>query len=142
MTNTVPGVDAFGTQLQVGDGATPEAFMSIANVTNIVPPSIKRDAQDRTAHDTPDGWKVFAPAKLKDLGEFSIDINYDPMAHDALTDQFSDELVRSWRVVFPTTPPTMWAFAGFSTGFEAKAPIGDKLAASVKFKASGKPTIS
>ncbi|MFE2021297.1 phage tail tube protein [Streptomyces sp. NPDC059499] len=134
------GLDAFGTQLQRGDGAGPEVFTAIANVTDITPPGIERETLDVTSHGSPDGWREFIGG-LKDGGEVSIDINYDPREHDTLVDDFEDPDPRNYKVVWPGTLGD-WAFKAILTGFEPEAPHDDKLAASCTFKVSGKPVLN
>jgi len=135
------GLDAFGTQLQRGDGATPtETFTAIANVTDITPPGIERETYDVTAHDSPDAYREFIGG-LKDGGEVEIEINYDPREHDDLVADFADTEPRNYKIVWPSTLGN-WAFAAILTNFEPEAPHDDKLAASLTFKVSGKPTIT
>lgn len=134
------GIDGRGTQLQRGDGGSPEAFTAIANVTNISAPSLARETYDVTTHGSPDGWREFIGG-LKDGGEVGLDINYDPDEHDPQADDFDDEVPRNYRVVFPGGIAT-WAITALLTGFEASAPHDDKLTASLTFKVSGKPVLS
>lgn len=135
------GLDAFGTQLQRGDGATPtENFTPIANVTDITPPALERETLDVTAHDSPDAWREFIGG-LKDGGEVSVDVNYDPREHDGIIDDFADANPRNYKIVWPGTLGE-WAFTALLTGFEPEAPHDDKLAASLTFKVSGKPAIT
>ncbi|MFZ3494625.1 phage tail tube protein [Streptomyces sp. 5.8] len=135
------GLDAFGTQLQRGDGATPtENFTPIANVTDITPPALERETIDVTAHDSTDAWREHIGG-LKDGGEVSIDVNYDPREHDGLFADFADSLPRNYKVVWPGTLGE-WSFAALLTAIEPEAPHDDKLAASLTFKVSGKPTIT
>lgn len=133
------GIDAFGTQLLRGDGGTPEIFTAIANVTSISGPSLSRETIDVTAHDSPDGWTEFVGG-LKDAGEVSADINYDPSKHDTLVADFDDDEPRNYQLVFPDS--TTWSIQAILTGFEPEAPYDDKLAASLTFKVTGKPTLS
>ncbi|GAA3301300.1 phage tail tube protein [Streptomyces cinereospinus] len=135
------GLDAFGTQLQRGDGATPaETFTPIANVTDITPPGIERETLDVTAHDSEDAWREFIGG-LKDGGEVEIELNYDPREHDSLVSDFGDKNPRNYKVVWPDSLGE-WAFKAILTNFEPEAPHDDKLAASATFKVSGKPTIT
>ncbi|WP_228979719.1 phage tail tube protein [Streptomyces sp. DH12] len=134
------GLDAFGTQLQRGDGGGSEVFTAIASVTDITPPALERNTHDVTAHDSPDGWMEYIGG-LKDGGEVSIDINYDPREHDVLVGDFNDTEPRNYKVVWPGSLGS-WAFAAILTGFAPEAPHDDKLAASLTFKVSGKPTIT
>ena len=137
----ISGIGAFGTQLKRGDGATPEVFTALANVTSIDPPSFAREALDVTAHDSPDKHREFVGGAV-DPGEVSVDINYDPADHDSLIVDLVDDDPRNYQIVFPTSPVATWAFAAVMTGFSAKAPFEGKLAATLKFKVSGKPTIT
>jgi predicted secreted protein len=136
------GIDGFGTALQRGNGATPtETFTTIANVTSINPPGMSRETIDVTAHDSPDGWMEFLGG-LKDGGEVSTDVNYDPSEHDSLVADFEDDAPRNYQIVFPDAAATTWSFAAILTGFEPEAPYDDKLAASLTWKVTGKPTLS
>ncbi|MDX3235651.1 phage tail tube protein [Streptomyces sp. ME03-5709C] len=135
------GIDGFGTQLKRGDGGGPEAFTAIANATGISGPGLSRETIDVTAHDSPDQWMEFVGG-LKDGGEVSLDVNYDPSEHDALVADFDDEEPRNYQLVFPDPDETTWTFAAILTGFEPDAPYDDKLSASLTFKVSGKPTLS
>ncbi|WJD99773.1 phage tail tube protein [Streptomyces antimycoticus] len=134
------GLDAFGTQLQRGDGGSPETFAAIANATNITPPALERETLDVTSHGSPDQWREYIGG-LKDGGEVSIDINYDPRLHDVLVADFDDPNPRNYKVVWPGTLGN-WAFAAILKGFEPEAPHDDKLAASLTFQVSGKPTLT
>ncbi len=135
------GIDAYGTVFKRGDGGGPEVFAAIGNVASVSGPSTSRNTIDVTAHDSPDGWMEFVGG-LKDGGEVSLEVHYDPAKHDTLVDDYDDDDPRNYQVVFPDTGSTTWAFAGVMSGFEVEAPVDDKLAATITFKVSGKPTIS
>lgn len=135
------GMDGFGVQLKRGDGETPEIFTAIADITNLSGPGLSRETLDVTSHGSPDGWMEFLGG-LKDPGEVSADINYQPALHDTLVDDFDDVAPRNYQIVFPDSPATTWAFGAIITGFEPEAPYDDKAAASLTFKVTGKPTIS
>jgi predicted secreted protein len=133
------GINAFGTKLQRGDGAATEVFVSIADVTALTPPALSRDTLDVTSHDSVNGWMEFVGG-LKDPGECSADVNYQPAEHDDLVSDFEDDVPRNYKIVFPDG--TTWAFAALLTGFEPDAPYDDKLAATLTWKVTGKPTIT
>jgi len=137
----MPGLNAFGTQLQRGDGESPEVFASIANITTISGPEISRETIDVTAHNTANAYMEFRGG-LKDGGEVSLELNYDPNEHDVLVDDFDDVEPRNYKIVFPVTPAVTWAFAAIMTEFSSEAPYDDKLSASITLKVSGKPTIT
>lgn len=137
------GIDAFGIQLQRGDGVTPtEAFTAIGNVTSVSGPEIERETYDVTAHDSTDGWREFIGG-LKDGGEVSLELNYDPEKHDSLVADFDDAAPRSYKMVFPAAAGGgSWALELILTGFSQEAPVDDKLTAELTFKVSGKPVIT
>lgn len=136
------GINGFGTELQRGDGTAPtEVFTAIGNTTNISGPGLSRETLDMTTHGSPDGWMEFLGG-LKDAGEVSVDVNYDPAKHDMLVADFEDDKPRNYRLVFPDTAATTWAFKAILTGFEPEAPVDDKLAASLTFKVTGKPDLT
>lgn len=135
------GIDGFGAQLKRGDGADPEVFTAIGNSTNIEGPGIERETIDVTAHDSTEAWREFLGG-LKDGGEVSVDLNYDPAKHDTLVADFDDDAPRNYQLVFPDSASTTWSFQAILTEFNPEAPHDDKLAASLTFKVSGKPTLS
>jgi predicted secreted protein len=136
----VSGLDAFGIALKRGDGLTPETFATIGSVTSVKGPEIERETYDVTAHDSVDGWREFVGG-LKDAGEVSIEINYDPRVHDSLVLDFEDTRPRNYKMVFPGTLGS-WDLKMIQTGFSQEAPVDDKLSAELKFKVSGKPAIT
>lgn len=133
------GINAYGTVIARGNGAGPEVFAPIANCAAIKPPGTSRNTIDVTAHDSPDGWMEFIGG-LKDGGEFSTDVNYNPDVHDTLLADYADDQPINYKLTFPTG--AVWAFAALLTGFEPDAPVDGKLAASIKWKVSGKPTFT
>lgn len=133
------GMDAFGTTLSRGDGESTESFAAIANVTSISPASLSRDTYDVTAHDSTDGWREFIGG-LKDGGEVSIDVNYNPGTHDTLITDLDDVDPRNYKIAFPDGAE--WSFPAIMTGFEPDAPHDGKLTASLTFKVAGKPTFA
>lgn len=135
------GLDAFGIALQRGDGVTPtEGFAAIASVTNVSGPETERDTYDVTAHDSANGWREFIGG-LKDGGEISLEINYDPRVHDDLIADYEDTAPRNYKLVFPDSLGE-WALKLILTGFKQEAPVDGKFSAEVKFKVSGQPTIT
>lgn len=135
------GVNAFGTQLKRGNGASPETFTALANCTGITPPGISRETIDVTAHDSSTAFMEFLGG-LKDGGEFSTDVNYNPGQHDFLLADLDDTAPRNYKIVFPDQLNTTWSFTGILTGYEPDAPYDDKLSATLTWKVSGKPTFS
>ncbi|MER6147954.1 phage tail tube protein [Streptomyces hirsutus] len=136
------GMNGFGVQLERGDGAQPEVYAPIADITSLNPPGISRETIDVTSHDSVDAWMEFVGG-LKDPGEVSADINYQPALHDLLIADFEDDTPRNYRIVFPDDPttPTTWTIKALLTGFEPEVPYDDKATASLTFKVTGKPIL-
>ncbi|MFE2936663.1 phage tail tube protein [Streptomyces sp. NPDC059278] len=135
------GINGFGVKLKRGDGAATEVFAAIADITNLTGPGLSRTTVDVTSHDSPNAYMEFVGG-LKDGGEVSADINYQPAVHDVLVDDLDDEEPRNYKIVFPDEAATTWSFGALLTGFEPSAPYDDKLSASLTLKVSGKPTIA
>lgn len=135
------GIDGYGVVLSRGNGAgPPEVFTAVGNVQNLGGPELSRETYDVTAHDSPDKWREFIGG-LKDGGEVSVEVHYDPDKHDTYITDFSDVNARSWRIVWPQALG-QWDFKAILTGFNPSAPVDDKLAAELTLKVTGKPTIT
>jgi len=135
------GVDARGTQFGRVVGGT---FTPIANITNISGPSRSRETIDVTTHDSPDGYMEFIGG-LKDGGEISLELNYDPTetTHDLDAD-FESDVPLDYRIVLlPGTPDEhTWDFKGIITEIGDEFPYDDKMARSITIKVSGKPVLT
>lgn len=142
----MPNYAAFGTLLKIGNGGGPETFTTIAGVTNISGPGIALDPVEVTNHSSTGGWREFVGG-LKDGGEITLDLNFDPAAatHDVdtgLLDDLDDRTVRNFQLVFPDTGASTWSFSALVTNFEPAAPIDGALTASVSLKLTGQPTLT
>lgn len=139
------GRDGFGTQFKRATTLVPgTTYETIANVTSISGPDRKRETIDVTAHDSPDGWMEFIGG-LKDGGEVSLDINYDPAeaTHD-LDDDFNDATPRNYQVVIlpDTDDEYTWSIKGVMTEVSDEFPYDDKMARTVTIKVTGKPALA
>lgn len=132
------GIDAFGTRFQKQVLAV---YEDLAHITNIGGPGLERETYDVTTHQSPGAWREFIGG-LKDAGEVSIDINYDPADHDELVADLEEENPLTYRIVWPDVDETTWTFSAIMTAFEPEAPHDDKLSASMSFKLTGRPTLS
>jgi predicted secreted protein len=139
------GRDGFGTQFRRATTLSPgTTYETIANVTNIGGPERSRETIDVTAHDSPDGWMEFIGG-LKDGGEISLDLNYDPaeLSHD-LDDDFDDDLPRNYQIVIlpDTDDEHTWSIKGVMTGLSDEFPYDDKMGRTMTVKVTGKPTLA
>lgn len=102
------------------------------------PPSISRDPVEVTHTESPEGYREFIGG-LKDAGEASIDLHFDP-AHSTTAEFFAD-IGRNepsfYKIVFPDG--TEWGFPALATGYEPGAPLDDKMTATFTVKLTGKP---
>lgn len=138
MTNAI---SSYGIALQIGDGATPtELFTEIAEVLALTPPAITSDTVETTPHSGA-GWKQFAPT-LFELGEFTARLSYLPansQQQSIITDMLARTL-RNFKIVFPDSGSSEWAFAAYITGFEvSEAPAtggGSALEATITLRPS------
>lgn len=132
----------YGTLFASGNGAVPEVFTTLAEVTNITPPGWARDTVDASHEQSPGAHREFI-AGLADAGEVSMDINYVPGGAAAAALEAEKALTGSSaainrRITFPDG--SYMTFTGILTAFEPDAPIDDKMSASLTFKVSGVPT--
>jgi hypothetical protein len=137
-------ISAFGTLVQIGDGGSPEAFTTIAELRTISGPSLTADVIDVTVHNTATPFRRFISG-LIDGGEIQIDINFVPQetTHSYSTGLLADMLNRTRRnfaIVFPDSGTTTWIIPGIITSFECSSDPADVLMASVTIKVSGPPT--
>lgn len=134
----------YGTLFSTGDGASPEVFTTLAEVTKITPPNMSRDAVEATHMQSPNAWREFI-AGLKNGGDVSLELNFVPdgaasaalMAELALSGSAAS---KNRKITF--TDATVFEFAGILTAFEPDAPIDDRMVAAVTFKVNGEPTLT
>lgn len=145
---------AIGTQLWVGDGASPETFFKVASIQDLTGPKKKRDTIDTTTHDsdaTQGGYKEFI-GSLKDGGEVSLPLFLDPnetsqnntatvagVSAGGLNYLFETGDVRHMYIVYPVSPAARIPFSGLITGVDYDSKVAGALMASATIKVSGKP---
>jgi predicted secreted protein len=132
-------ISAFGTQLK-------RSGTLVAEINDISGPSLSRDTIEVTHHQSTNRWREFIKS-LKDGGEISFTINYNPVdtthktSTGVLADFANDTTVDTWSLVFPDSGLTTWSFPAIVTGFEPKEPIDDRLTADITLKVAGQPTL-
>lgn len=131
-------IDAFGTIWAVE--FTASSFTEIGEVTNISLLDISVDTIDGSSHDSPGQWREFV-AGMKDGGELSMDVNYDPALHDEIYAEVGGA-VKGHRFTLPDAGAATVEFDAIVTGFSAEAPYDDKLSASITLKVTGAVTIT
>lgn len=130
----------YGTLFKIGNGAAPEVFTTVAEVTAITPPNMSRDAIDASHELSPEGWREFIGG-LKDGGEVSIELNFVPGS--ATTIALMAEIAAdagNKQIVFTTNE--IFSFRALCTAFEPDAPLDDKMTATATYKVTGQPTLA
>lgn len=138
------GKDAFGTQFKRdSDGAG--TFATIANVSDLSGPEREREAIEVTAHDSADQYREFVKG-LKDGGEVSLTLNYDPgqSTHGDLDADFEEKDLRDYQlVILPGDDDEhTWEFSALITSLGDAFPVDDRMEREATFKISGKPTLT
>jgi predicted secreted protein len=136
---------AYGSTLQLGDGATSEAFTSVAEITELVFLEMSRDSIDVTNHSSADGYREKLPG-MRDAGKIGIKANWLP--NNATQDEttgllakFNANTLQNWKVIAAGSVATA-AFSGFLTDFKADLPLEEQAQLECTIEISGKPAIS
>lgn len=129
-----------GVLFKVGNGASPEVFTTVAEVTSFKFPNLSRDPIEATHSESTEGWKEFIPG-LKDGGEFGLELNFVPGSSTTLL-MMSEMAAAAGNKQVVFTGGQIWSFAAFATGLESDGPVADKMTASVTYKITGKPTLA
>lgn len=134
-----------GTVVEWGDGADPEVFTAIPNVTNISPPSASREIYDVTAHDSPTnaaGYiskeKIFSA--IVDEGQLEMDFYYDESEHEALRPLLGETQPTAWRITL--TSGTTLEFDGGLMDLSADIPFDGPQEGSMTVEVSGPVTVT
>ncbi|TQV76673.1 hypothetical protein FLL45_01555 [Aliikangiella marina] len=133
-----------GTEFRIGDGGTPtEAFTAVAKVLEIGERTTSRDSTEDTTFDSTGGYKEFTPSGLKDAGELSLVLKYQPgdTEHEQLISLIDDDAVRNFQLHWPNpgSTPITETFAGFVTSVGTATPLDGDVTVPVTIKLSGKP---
>ena len=136
------GFDGYGVLLGIGDGASAEAFSSIAEVTDVTAPSFSKDTIEVSHASSPNKYKEYI-AGFKDGGEVTASGNMTQSDYAALKDKFESEALNNYQLTIPddnfSNKPTI-VFAAHVTALESDIPTQDKVSFSLTLKISGKPT--
>lgn len=133
-----------GTLLQMGDGAAPEAFTTIADRVTIGGPNMSVGSRDTTGLD--DASKKYEPT-IPDGGDVSLTVFYNPNAptHQNLTAKVIAPANVNWKLVFNDgkTTPANYVFNGHITGFHPTGiEVEGSLQAEITIKLNGVPEIT
>lgn len=132
-----------GTQLQLGDGASPtESFSTVAEVTKVSRGGSKMDLVDTTNMDSVGAYREKL-ATLLDGGEISFDANYIPgdVTQQALQAQFDGRTRSNWKIVLPGARGT-FSFVAYSISADFDLSVDKAATFSGKLSITGAPTFA
>ena len=136
---------AYGSQLQLGDGATPENFTAIAELLELTPPSESRDDIEVSNNSSTNGTREFI-AGWRDPGEVEFKANWLPtnVTQDKTTglrSVYNDNVNHNWKIILPASIVTI-SFAGHLSKLETELPLEEQAQISGTIKVSGAITYS
>jgi len=135
------GVSSQGLTISIGNGASPETFTDIANITGHDGPSRENPEIDVTSLSST--AKEFLPG-LVDNGEISINLNFDASdnSHDALLDAQEARTVHNFKITWPgsASPPKAWTFPAFVKSFSTSSSVDAPLTGSLTLRITGAVT--
>lgn len=135
-------VSAINTLLQFGNGASPESWTTIANVSSINGPTISVNVVDITSHSNADAFRR-KRGTLIDPGEITFELFFDPSedTHSAATGVLGDLLNRvsqHFRLNYPAPVSGFYIiFTGQITNFSLSHPVDGVVSANVTITISG-----
>lgn len=135
-------VIGYGTLFQKGNGASPEVFATMGEVTAIGGPSTTVNTVDATHFSSPSAYQEFI-AGLITPGEVSVTFNATAALLATLKTDLNTRAVRNYRIVEAFgSPEKQWDFAAIMTSMEMDRPIEDKVSVTANFTISGVTTLT
>jgi len=136
---------AYGSKLQLGDGATSEAFTDIAEITDLTAFDMNRDVIDLTSHNSANGYRE-KMGGLRDAGSLGIKANWLPnnVTHFETTGimaKFNADTLSNWKIILPGSIAT-FSFAGFASAIKGGTPLDAQGTLEFTVTISGKVTQS
>lgn len=135
-------IKAFGTLLKRGDGGSPEAFSTVAEVRDISGPNFSAQTVAVTHQESPGGFAEKI-ATILDGGQVTFELGFLPASagHKAILSDYTSRTKRNYRLQFPDGGSTYWPFAAIVTGFSPKEPVAGDLTADVTLEITGQVTL-
>jgi len=132
-------IETQGTELKRGDGATPEVFTSVGEVTTFSGPGGSASVIDVT--------HLLSTAKekrmgLPDEGQFTFEVNLVPsdVAQTGLRSDRAARTLRNFELVLTDVSTTTLSFAAYVTGFALSGSVDNVTKASITLEITGAVT--
>lgn len=134
--NSSNALTSQGMTIAAGNGASPEVFTTIAEVSSIDGPTGQAPEIDVTDLSSTAREFVFG---LKDEGEITLDLNYIPTntQHDQLRTDKNAGTLRNYRITFTNSPANTWTFGAYVKGLSISNAVDNVTKASVTLRLSG-----
>jgi predicted secreted protein len=131
----------FGAKLKRGNGASPEVFSDIAELTSLSGPNLSAETVDVTNLDSVSGYREHI-AGLIDGGEVTCEGNYlgSNTSQNNLRSDLESRAVHTYRVSWPFSPAKTATFDAYVTAFGFTTPIDAQMAFSATLKITGPVT--
>lgn len=128
----------FGALLKRGDGGNPEAFTTIAEVTNIGEVTTKLNVVDATHMESADAHMEKIPTILES-GDITVDLNFLPgdTTQTALRNDAMNRSLRNFQITVPGTAK-VFSFSAYVTSIGPAIPHDGKMVQSVTLTPTGK----
>lgn len=136
-----------GLQIQFGNGASPEHFTTVANVSDLTLP-LAADTADVT--NVGDTWRRRI-ATLLDMGKIKFKIFWvmtEPTHENAITGNvrglrylFKNRILANVKVLYPDGSNSEDDFPAYVTGFSISGKVGGVFEADIELSNSGEPTL-
>lgn len=130
-------LEAQGMELRIGNGASPEVFTAISEISTFSGPGGAATVIDVTDLSSLAKEKRMG---LADEGQLSFTINYIPndTQHALLRTQRANRQETNFKLIFTDdSPATTWSFAAFVTGFSVTAAVDGVVQANVTLEITG-----
>jgi hypothetical protein len=138
------GIAVEGLLLQLGNGASPEVYTTIANVQDWNEP-LKADTADVT--NVGDAWRRRI-ATLLDMGAMKFKVFW-VMAETTHWNQgvtglrylLTNRILGNWQIVYPNAQASTDVFTAYVTGFSVTGKVGGVFEAEVELSNNGQPVL-
>lgn len=140
------GIAAIGTKLQVLSAASPEEFITIANMGDITGPSTSLAEVETTSHSTAKPHRTFIPALIDD-GTISFPCHFNPSdpTHSlyspfGLENLFQNRTTTKWRLINTDMAHRTRSFFGFVQSLNETYPVAGIASRAVVVRINSVPT--
>lgn len=120
-----------------------KATVVLGEVVSIDPPELMNESIEATNHSS-SGWREFIPGGLKELSEFSADVNFtNGVTVSGMLADLQAGTKASYSMTFPNT--AVWTFDAYVTKFKpntADAQSPEVLKATVTLRPTGATTLA